>query len=670
MLWNVTVESPLLVALPRHGSAGAEGRGHTHRLKKKTQDYGTGRLNYVTEYTYDEVGNLKTEKNARLKTTTYTYDDCDRKTRVDYPDSTYETWTYRDDGRVYTHTDARGRTITYRYDADDRLAGSGSYVAINYPNDTDVKITRDTDGLITTTVDASGTTTNVYYPSTWLKTKTVSAGSSKTITYQYNGVGLVSDMAVSGESSFTYSYNARNQLSSVTNPNSVQVSFTYDNGGRRTRITDPGSYVEYVYNARDWLTDVRNRTTGGTTRYDATYYYQDGSLWDHTGNPVKRTESIAGSTYNTTLRYDAVYRQTEETKRDSSNNTIYSLTYGYDAVGNRTTRVLGGTTTYWGYDDNNKLTKIGATQGGNDLATFGYDSNGNMTSVSGTMFGSKTMAYNDDNRMTSIAYGGGTDLYYYTYTGLRYRARLGGTYYRYLYNGERVLEELNDSGTMQARYTTEDGSYYGQWLHLYRPSGTLSRFPMYDNIGSARGLLDASGTATDWYELDTFGRQVSSSGTTPNPYRFGGAWGYITDPSGMLQLGARYYWPELGRFVSQDPIRHERNWYAYAGNTPTRATDPTGLKTAKECKADYVKAMKRCEEDKKCRLAKGQVGGCLLGGLAAVGGGPIGVVAGCTSGFILGTVGAVLDNYLYDGPICERRAAEDFDECLAGRDPK
>jgi len=324
------------------------------------------------------------------------------------------------------------------------------------------------------------------------------------------------------------------------------------------------------------LAGIRNRTTGGTTRYDATYYYQDGSLWDHTGNPVKRTENTAGSTYNTTLRYDGVYRQTQETKKDSSNNTIYSLSYGYDAVGNRTTRTLGGTTTYWSYDDNNKLTKIGTTSGGNDLATFGYDSNGNMTGVAGSMFGSKTMVYNDDNRLTSIAYAGVTDLYYYTYTGLRYRARLAGTYYRYLYNGERVLEELNDSGTMQARYTTEDGSYYGQWLHLYRTSGSLSRFPMYDNIGTARGLLDSSGTATDWYELDTFGRQVSSSGSTPNPYRYGGAWGYITDPSGMLQLGARHYWPELARFISQDPIRYGDNWYAYANNNPLVAIDPTG----------------------------------------------------------------------------------------------
>ncbi len=56
----------------------------------------------------------------------------------------------------------------------------------------------------------------------------------------------------------------------------------------------------------------------------------------------------------------------------------------------------------------------------------------------------------------------------------------------------------------------------------------------------------------------TFRRLLSSSGTTPNPYRYGAAWGYITDPNGFLQLGARYYWPEVGRFVSQDPRRRGR----------------------------------------------------------------------------------------------------------------
>jgi len=106
-----------------------------------------------------------------------------------------------------------------------------------------------------------------------------------------------------------------------------------------------------------------------------------------------------------------------------------------------------------------------------------------------------------------------------------------------------------------------------------------------EDIGTARGLVDASGTVTDTYELDTFGRSVSSSGSTPNPYRGvypersrrGAAWGYITDPSGMLQLGARYYWPEIGRFISQDPIGEGGNSYAYADSNPVTGVDPEGL---------------------------------------------------------------------------------------------
>jgi RHS repeat-associated protein len=112
---------------------------------------------------------------------------------------------------------------------------------------------------------------------------------------------------------------------------------------------------------------------------------------------------------------------------------------------------------------------------------------------------------------------------------------------------------------VNATYTTENDSYYGTLLHLKRATGE-SRFPLYDQIGSARGLVDASGTVTDTYDMDTFGRPIGSTGSTPNPYRYGAAWGYITDPSGFLQLGARFYWPDLGRFVSQDPIGDGMNW--------------------------------------------------------------------------------------------------------------
>jgi len=65
---------------------------------------------------------------------------------------------------------------------------------------------------------------------------------------------------------------------------------------------------------------------------------------------------------------------------------------------------------------------------------------------------------------------------------------------------------------------------------------------------------------------------------TQNPHRFEAAWGYITDTpgSGLLQLGARYYWPELGRFIQQDPVGDGVNWYVYGESNPLLFVGPEG----------------------------------------------------------------------------------------------
>jgi len=231
------------------------------------------------------------------------------------------------------------------------------------------------------------------------------------------------------------------------------------------------------------------------------------------------------------------------------------------------------------YDDNDKMT---AASGGGQTASFGYDGAGSMTSASGTMYGAWALVYDDESRPTSITYpsGGGsvTDLFTYNALGQRMRARLNGTWYRFFYNGNRVLEETNDANGPLARYTTESGSYYEPVLHFGRNDGSV-RYPLYDGIGTVRRLADQTGALTDSYTLDTFGRQISVTGTTPNRYRFGGAWGYITDPSGMQQLGARFYWPEVGRFVQQDPAKEDENWYSYVDSNPVTGIDPTGLET-------------------------------------------------------------------------------------------
>ncbi|MFM9872494.1 MAG: RHS repeat-associated core domain-containing protein [Fimbriimonadaceae bacterium] len=48
------------------------------------------------------------------------------------------------------------------------------------------------------------------------------------------------------------------------------------------------------------------------------------------------------------------------------------------------------------------------------------------------------------------------------------------------------------------------------------------------------------------------------------------------DESGLIYMRARYYEPESGRFVSEDPAMADGHWYAYADSSPTNKVDPSG----------------------------------------------------------------------------------------------
>ena len=279
-------------------------------------------------------------------------------------------------------------------------------------------------------------------------------------------------------------------------------------------------------------------------------------------------------------------------QRNDGGAVQYTHTYGYDQVGNRILRNDGGSLSLaHGYDANDKLTMtrwVGGGPPGPITANFYYDGAGNMSSVTGSEFGGNwTMTYDDESRLKTVTPPVGSSENF-TYNALGQRMKLSVNYVvtRYVYDGDRVLEETNDAGTVQARYTTAAGSYYAPLLHIWRVTDSLSRFPMYDLTGSVRGLLDAAGGVTDTYTLEAFGKQRASAGTTPNPYRCGGAWGYINGVSGLQQLGARFYWPELGRFIQQDPIGNGMNWYAYVGGNPVVWVDPEGLYSSYEALRD------------------------------------------------------------------------------------
>jgi RHS repeat-associated protein len=72
---------------------------------------------------------------------------------------------------------------------------------------------------------------------------------------------------------------------------------------------------------------------------------------------------------------------------------------------------------------------------------------------------------------------------------------------------------------------------------------------------------------------------ISSSGTLAGPFGFVGGQGYQQDSdSGLMLLGARYYDPSVGRFVSRDPIGHEGglNLYGYCEDDPVNSLDSDG----------------------------------------------------------------------------------------------
>ena len=57
-------------------------------------------------------------------------------------------------------------------------------------------------------------------------------------------------------------------------------------------------------------------------------------------------------------------------------------------------------------------------------------------------------------------------------------------------------------------------------------------------------------------EYDAYGREVYASGTRTPDFRFAAAKGYVgDDATGMQTLGARYYLPALGRFLTPGPHR-------------------------------------------------------------------------------------------------------------------
>jgi RHS repeat-associated protein len=484
-------------------------------------------------------------------------------------------------------------------------------------------------GKTTFAYDAVGNLTGVNYPTTQstsfaydslnrLTTETwfTSGSKTNTLTYLYDAAGNIT-LAQNNAGTYTLIYDADNRVTVAQEPNSQALTLSYDSVGNRTQVQDSfGGLTTSVFDADNRLNSRKFTGNGQALRIDPGY--QPNSLL----STLTRYNAVAGLTTEivgtTSYLYDASNRLTAITDYSSTGSTLMSYTYAYDAGDRLTSEVDEGKSVTYAYDNANQLTAAGGTVYSYDSAgnrnstgystgsdnelkndgtwTYTYDNRGNITGKSDAAGHVWTYTYDNNNELTSATEGGGGASVQATYTydafgnRIEYNVTQGGvttaTFDAYdgwnpaMGNGNfQVWAESTTGNALTARYVRGDA--VNQLFAQMASSGSPSWF-LTDHLGSVVGETSSTGTLQLTMVYDAFGKQTSSTTISGSPMPVSFTWdGYQFDnATGLYKDGQRFYNFAIGRFVSQDPLgfgAKDPNLYRYVGNSPTNATDPSGL---------------------------------------------------------------------------------------------
>lgn len=383
----------------------------------------------------------------------------------------------------------------------------------------------------------------------------------KKVTYEYDKSGLLTAKTNARGQKTLYSYHNIGNVTSVQNSEGI-TEYQYDANGNITKMTRPdGSVLTKKYDAAENLIEASDIRANGTIISKFAYSY------DANGNIIQEIS------YGDNVRYDMTYdnmdRVISRQKTDLSTMTVLDMeTFTYDDACNIISSSKQNSIVAMTYDIRNRLKTVSGLE-------CIYDADGNMTTglINGNML---NMKYDSSNRLISA---GNTK---YTYdaenTRIAKEDASGKTSYVYGIMGQSsILLETSDDDGKTVKYV------YGAGALISQESSDGTSYYHYDLRGSTVALTNDAGTITDRYQYDVYGQVTHTEGESTTPFLYNGRDGVMTDGNGLLYMRARYYSPELKRFVNADVLMGNigdsdtLNRYAYVEGNPVSMVDPFGL---------------------------------------------------------------------------------------------